>query len=56
VFDQNVLTTGTIWEQAMARPRTALPWILISDGVRGYEGPLPATITETLVLLRKFGG
>ncbi len=44
------------WKDAMARPRTTLPWIIISDGRQGYEGPLPKTVDETLTLLKKIGG
>lgn len=36
--------------------REKIPWILISDGKKGFSGPLPATVTETLNLLRKYGG
>lgn len=33
-----------------------LPWIVISDGQRGYSGPLPTSVEATLQLLRQFGG
>lgn len=45
-----------LWQDAMKRPRKSLPWILISTGVGGYEGPLPADVDATLALLKKYGG
>jgi len=58
IWDQNVSTANVpkIWQDAMSRPRTALPWIVISNGVAGFEGPLPANVTDTLDLLRRYGG
>lgn len=53
---QDVSRESKIWQEAMKRPRTSLPWIIISDGSKGYEGPLPKNIQETLTLLRKYGG
>lgn len=57
-FDKDADTTKFFpWVgKAMARPRTALPWILISNGTSGFEGPLPGTVSETLALMRKYGG
>lgn len=40
--------------KALARPRTTTPWLIISNGVSGYEGPFPETKTATLELLRSF--
>jgi hypothetical protein len=45
-----------LWQKAFARPRKSLPWVLIGNGSRGYEGPLPADVPAALALLRKFGG
>lgn len=44
------------WKDAMSRSRTSLPWILISHGAKskGFEGPLPNTVDETLTLLRRY--
>jgi hypothetical protein len=45
------------WEQeAFGRPRQSIPWIVISNGVTGFEGPLPASEAATLDLLKKYGG
>lgn len=59
LLDKDVSMTAESkhWQDAMARPRTSLPWLIISNpGVGGYEGPLPGTVDETLALLKKFGG
>jgi len=32
------------------------PWITISNGKRGYSGPVPETEAELLALLKKYGG
>jgi hypothetical protein len=52
--DTPLATAPKIWQDVMARPRDNLPWIVISDGVSGFEGPLPDG--GILNLLRKWGG
>lgn len=44
------------WQDVMARPRQSLPWVVISNGKAGYEGPLPATVEDMLRLLKTYGG
>lgn len=49
------------WQRAMAQfkaisPAPALPYIMISNGVTGYGGPLPQTEADLMALLRKWGG
>lgn len=40
-----------------AKPaREKIPWLIISDGKTGFSGPLPGTISDTLTLLKKYGG
>jgi hypothetical protein len=48
-------TCDLAWCKAIKRPRASLPWIIISDGKTGYEGPLPGSLPETMDLLRRFG-
>ncbi len=60
-FDQNTFdkypdSFGEAWREAMKRERKSLPWILISNGRTGYEGPLPITVQDTLELIKKYGG
>lgn len=50
-----------LWRDAMARPRASLPWVVVSDGKTGFEGPVPfnpadpADLAPVLTLLKKFG-
>lgn len=42
------------WQAAMQRPRTSLPWVIVSDHPNGgYEGPLPATLAELVALIKR---
>lgn len=51
-----------LWRDAMARPRASLPWVVVSNGKTGFEGPVPhnpadpADLTPVLTLLKKYGG
>jgi hypothetical protein len=47
---------GALWVEAMKRPRKQLPWLIVSDGSKGYEGPLPANEADFLALLKRYGG
>lgn len=44
------------WQDAAKLKRDSLPWLVISDGKQGYQGPLPPTIPDMLALIAKFGG
>lgn len=57
-WDDNVDTSNesALWQAAFKRPRSSLPWVLISNGTAGFEGPTPGTIDEMMSLLRKYGG
>lgn len=58
IVDQNVdfSNESKTWQDALKRPRTQVPWIIVSNGTSGFEGPLPADVTATLELLKKYGG
>jgi hypothetical protein len=57
IWDADVDTkeSSKVWQDAMKRPRQSLPWVIISDGRSGYEGPLPGNVADTLELLKKWG-
>jgi hypothetical protein len=57
IVDQNVDFSGEskVWQDAFRRPRAQTPWVIVSDGKTGYEGPLPADVPAMLALLKKYG-
>jgi hypothetical protein len=57
VLDQDaVCPVGqpTLWCDALKRPRSTLPWIIISNGKTGFEGPLPQTESDTRKLIETY--
>lgn len=56
IYDADIDTThdSKVWQAAMARPRAQIPWLILSNGKTGYEGPLPKTPTEFLDLCKKY--
>lgn len=57
IYDQNVdMSADTdLWKEAMKRKRDSVPWIVVSNHPKGgYEGPLPATVADTMTLLKKY--
>jgi hypothetical protein len=56
IWDKDVILTNEeqLWKDAMARSHPQLPWLLVSNGVTGYEGPLPAKTADTIALIKKY--
>lgn len=54
--DDDLARDSKLWQEVWARPRKSVPWIVISNGKSGFEGPLPKSVAECLKLLEKFGG
>lgn len=58
VWDRGVdpANEGKLWQDAFARTRgKPLPYVIVSNGKAGFEGPLPADEAALLALLRKYG-
>lgn len=53
--DTDVSRESKVWQDAMKRPRTSMPWLLVSNGIDGYEGPMPANTADLLKLLKQYG-
>ena len=58
LLDKNQTIAGEAkhWQDAFKRrpPGFATPWIVISNGTTGWEGPLPATEFDTKALITKY--
>lgn len=52
--DDQLQYAPPLWKAAYKRPRQSPPWIIISNGVTGFEGPLPTTVDATLELIKKY--
>lgn len=54
--DTDISNAPQVWKDAMALQRGTLPQLIVSNGIEGFSGPLPATEAETLAILRKYLG
>jgi len=56
IWDKDVDTTNAskLWQDVMKRERKSLPWIVVSNGKTGFEGPLPKDTEEIMNLIKKF--
>ena len=43
-----------LWQTAAERKHDSLPWMGISNGKTGFEGPVPKSIQETIDLIGKY--
>jgi len=61
IWPKSIDATGEsqLWQDALKRGTAnakSYPWILVSNGKTGFEGPLPADAASLLDLLKKYGG
>lgn len=56
MYDKDILMDGEskLWIDAMLRKRTTYPWLIISNGKTGYEGPLPLGTKDFTDLVGKY--
>jgi hypothetical protein len=52
--DMDLENEYPVWKKAMARDRKELPWVIISNGKTGFEGPLPKTSAAFIELCKKY--
>lgn len=53
--DADASRDSTIWADAMKRTAgKTMPWVILSNGRTGFEGPLPKDAGEFLLLLEKY--
>jgi hypothetical protein len=52
--NEDLSAESPTWQNAFKRPRASLPWLIISNGKTGYEGPLPGTMADMMSLLQKY--
>jgi hypothetical protein len=43
-----------VWQDALARPRQSVPWVVVSNGKTGFEGPLPTNSAQFAELIKKY--
>lgn len=56
VYDQHadIAAESPLWRAALARPRKAVPWLVVSNGKAGFEGPLPANVADAKTVIQRF--
>jgi hypothetical protein len=54
--DTDLSNVPQTWKDAMALPRTNLPWLIVSNGTSGYSGPLPADAASAMAKLKQYLG
>jgi hypothetical protein len=43
-----------LWQKAFARPRSKLPWLIVSNGATGWEGPMPERYEDAFAKVKEF--
>lgn len=57
VFDKDTKLDeeSEVWKTMMKVERKSLPWLCVTNGSRGYSGPLPTTLADTMTIIKKYG-
>lgn len=53
--DADLANVDPKWRKAMERKRSQLPWLIVSNGKTGFEGPLPSSVGDMMDLLKRYG-
>lgn len=43
-----------VWKNAMTRPRSSLPWLIVSNGKTGFEGKLPESEADFKAVVERY--
>lgn len=56
IYDKDVSLAGEskLWQDVMLRKMTSLPWLVVSNGISGFEGPLPSTVAEAMAIFERY--
>lgn len=56
LYDQDTPVENELphWRDALARPRASVPWLVVSNGEAGFEGPLPDSVAEFMAVVTSF--
>lgn len=56
LYDKDVILPESekVWATALKRPRTSLPWVIISNGTTGYEGPVSENLADFKKLVEQY--
>ena len=54
--DTDITREADKWQTAMQIERPSLPWLIVWNGSRGTQGPLPETVEDAKQVISKYGG
>ena len=54
--DNDLSRDAKVWQDAWKIPHTPLPYLIATNGVTGFAGPLPKTPDETIAILQRIAG
>lgn len=56
IYDKDINLAGEskLWKDALARPRTGVPWLLVSNGTTGWEGVMPESLPDIMAIMQKY--